>query len=81
MASEGAPRRGPGHPTTAPERRGQLLPFPDKRSFGPLRWRTVKIASLAVLLLLLTGAVLQLVIEHALRDGAHARPDTARVPS
>ena len=81
MASEGAPRRGSGPRTTAPERRGQLLAFPERRSFGPLRWRTVKIASLAVLLLLLTGAVLQMVFEHALRDGGQARPDAARVPS
>lgn len=81
MASQSVPRRGSGHRTTAPERRGQLLAFPERRSFGPFRWRTVKIASFAVLILLLSGAVLQLFLSHALHEGSVARPDTSRVPS
>ena len=81
MASQSAPRRGSGRRSTLPEQRGKLLLFPERRSFGPFRWRTVKIASLAVLILLLCGAVLQLFLAHALREGRIARPDAARVPS
>jgi len=81
MAFQSASRRGSGHRTTDPGRRGQLLPFPESRSFGPFSWRTVKAASFAVLLLLLSGALLQLFLVHALREGHAARPDTARVPS
>lgn len=81
MAFQSAPRRGSGRRETHPEPRGQLLAFPERRSFGPFRWRTVKIASFAVLLLLLSGALLQLFIVHALREGSVSRPDTAKVPS
>jgi hypothetical protein len=81
MASQSAPRRGSGGRPTPGEARGQLLAFPETRSFGPFRWRTVKIASFAVLILLLSGALLQLFLVHALREGSASRPDTARVPS
>lgn len=81
MASQSAPRGGSGQRPTPPEQRGQLLAFPERRSFGPFRWRTVKIASLAVLILLLSGALLQLFIVHALREGSASHPDTAKVPS
>jgi hypothetical protein len=81
MASQSAPRRGSGHRPTPPEPRGQLLAFPERRTFGPFRWRTVKIASFAVLILLLSGALLQLVLVHALREGSASRLDAAKVPS
>ena len=81
MASESVPRSGSGGRPRTPERQGRLLPFPERRSFGPFRWRTVKIASLAVLILLLSGAVLQLFFSHALRDANQARPATAKAPS
>jgi hypothetical protein len=81
MASQSAPRSGSGRRPTSPEQRGKLLVFPERRSFGPFSWRTVKIASLAVLILLLSGALLQLFLVHALREGSVSRPDTAKVPS
>jgi len=81
MASQSAPRSGSGRRPTLPDKRGQLLFFPEHRSFGPFRWRTVKIASLAVLILLLSGSLLQLFLVHALREGSVAQPDTAKVPS
>jgi len=81
MASQSAPRSGSGRRPTPPEQRGRLLVFPERRSFGPFRWRTVKIASLAVLILLLSGALLQLLLAHALHEGRVSSPDAARVPS
>src|SRR2546425_5083605 len=80
MASESAPRTG-SNEESGSDGRGQLIIFPDRRSFGPFRWRTVKIASFAVLVLMLSGFLLQLFLQHALRDARPASPNTARVPS
>lgn len=78
MASEGAARKGPNDDESI-EKRGQLLLFPDRRAFGPLSWRTVRIASMAILLMILSGALIQLFLGHSLRP---VRPtSSAKVPS
>ena len=79
MASESVRRRLP--PTEDGTPRGQLLYFPDRRSFGPLSWRTVRIASLAVLVLLLSGALLELFLLRTLREVRPESRNVARVPS
>lgn len=79
MASEGAARKGPTDAESL-EKRGELVLFPDRRSFGPLSWRTVRIASLAVLLMILSGALFQLFLGHSLRQIRSPAP-TTKVPS
>jgi hypothetical protein len=41
--------------------RGVIVRFPDARSFGPLSWSTVRLASAIVLILLLGGALLGII--------------------
>lgn len=80
MASESVRRRLPPSSEDG-EPRGQLLYFPDRRALGPLSWRTVRIASLAVLVLLLSGALLELFLLRTLRDVHSESRNVARVPS
>lgn len=79
MASELVPRKGP-HEEEAGERGGRVVRFPDSRSFGPLRWRTIRVASLAVVILLIAGALLEIFLLRAWRDTRPVPADAARVP-
>jgi hypothetical protein len=78
MGSERATESGPGGAGEASEIRGQIVPFPERRAFGPLSWRTVRAASRALLLLIALGAVVQLLVEHYLLDLEGHRPSASQ---
>ena len=80
MASESAPHRiTAAHSTSEP--RGQIILFPDRRSFGPFSWRTIRIASFTILVLLLSGALLELFLGRGPREALPAAHNASRVPS
>ena len=79
MASGSVPRKGPND-DDASERGARVVPFPETRSFGPLRWRTIRIASLAVVILLLVGALFEIFLFKILRDPQPASADSSRIP-
>ena len=80
MASESAPRKGTSEHGNQ-ERRGEIILFPDRRTFGPLSWRTVRIASMVILALVLAGALIQMFLWRTLRDAHPASPSASRLPS
>ena len=79
MSTESAQRTGAGD--RIPSSGGQLLHFAEPRFFGPFRWKTIRVTSLVVLILVLGGAILELVFwRHA--HGSRSAPATAaRIPS
>lgn len=56
---------------------GVLLAFPDRRAFGPFSGRAIRAATVAVLVLLTIGAIVQIFFGRPLRGGG-APP--ARLP-
>ena len=70
MGFERATDSGPGDARDAQGSRGRLVPFPEPRAFGPLSWRTVRMASLTCLLLLLLGTLVDLFLGPCLRSDA-----------
>lgn len=79
MNPERAPSRN--RRDASPGAGGQLLRFREPRAFGPLSWRTVRMASVVVLLLLLGGAILELFLWRLAREPRTVPPREARVPS
>lgn len=61
--------------------RGQLVPFPQSRSLGPLKWRTVRLASYAILALIVIGAFVEFMFGDYLRETNAPRPGTVRTGS
>lgn len=66
MAFESAPR--PESREVVPPKGNGLLHFPQPRSFGPLSWRTVRMASLVILVLILGGAFLEMFFWRPVRE-------------
>ena len=76
METGRAPQKGPGDEHRPARPQGQIVPFPERRSFGPLSWRVVRLASLVVLVLILIGAVVEVFFGHYLREAVE-RPSKA----
>jgi hypothetical protein len=80
MTSENLHRRRPVSDEGRAER-GQLVMFPDRRSFGPFSWRMVRIASFTLLMLFGTGALIEMYLWPKLCEVQPGPQNAARVPS
>ena len=67
MDSEGATKNGAVPARPARPAGGPIVEFPRPRSFGPLSWQAVRIASAVVLVLIALGALVQIFFPHGMR--------------